>query len=107
MKGPPLAIALGLCLVGCNPQINQTPNNTTPPFGVTKSASAPATRHGGGAVPMASGAAGGITPMVGTDSVEGVGGGGVAQAAKKMAKDKAVKAGGGSLDQMPKDDSGQ
>lgn len=107
MKGASFAIVLGLCLVGCKPPVDETSNNTAPPFGITKSASAPGTGHGGGVAPMASGAAGGMTPMTGTDSIEGAGGGGVAQAAKKMAKDRAAKAGRGSLDQMPKDDSGQ
>lgn len=55
---------------------------------------------------MTSGAAGGMTPMTGTESVGG-GGDGVGQAAKKMAKDKAANMGSGSLGQADKDDSGQ
>lgn len=107
MKATLIAIALMFCLVGCKPPADETSNNSAPPVGITKSASVPAAGQGGGVAPMASGAAGGMTPMSGTDSVEGAGGGGVAQAAKQSAKKNAAKMGNGSLDQMPKDDSGQ
>ena len=117
MKATLIAIALMFCLVGCKPPVDETSNNSTPPVGVTKSASggsagttgtgaAVSGTSGGGVAPMAAGA-GGMTPMSGTDSVTGAGGGGVEQAAKKMAKDKAAKAGSGSLEQGLKDESGQ
>ena len=56
---------------------------------------------------MASGAAGGMTPMSGTDSVEGAGGGSVGSAAKDFAKRKTANEGSGSLGQAAADNSGE
>lgn len=60
--------------------------------------------NNGGPAPMTSGAAGGMTPMSGTENLQGAGGGGVGSAAKSMAKDRAAGPAGGSLSQMPMDD---
>lgn len=100
-----------LCLVGCSP--GGDANNAPSPDQTNSVSNTPATPtgapsgQGGGVAPMASGAAGGMTPMSGTESVGGEGGGGVGQAAKQMAKDKAGNMGSGSLGQGEKDDSSQ
>ena len=122
MKATLLIVVLGFCLVGCKPPVEPTSNNTAPPFGLNKSAAGTtgtsagttgASENGihsgtsGGVAPIASGAAGGMTPMTGTDSVEGAGAGSVGQSAKNLAKDKANKMSSGSLDQGGKDESGQ
>lgn len=91
-----------ICLVGCQPTLEVNGVKPESPSSNTDKADV----KSGGVAPMATGG-GGMTPMTGTDSVEGAGGGGVAQAAKQKAKDKAVNIGGGSLGQGEKDDSGQ
>ena len=48
--------------------------------------SAPTVSNEAGVAPMASGAAGGMTPVSGGESVEGAGGGGIGSAAKDMAR---------------------
>lgn len=53
---------------------------------------------------MASGAAGGMTPMSGTDSVQGAGGGSTSMAAKGWAKDKVNNTPSSSAGQMPAED---
>jgi hypothetical protein len=102
-----MLIVVALCLIGC--KSGDDANNTSATSSVTSAnATPPPGRSGsGGVAPMASGVASGMTPMSGTDSVEGVGGGGVGSAAKQMAKDRAGKMSNGSMDQMPKDDTGQ
>ena len=108
MKKALIILFLSICLIGCKPGGDTNGNGPSDPVNKAPATStAPAPGHGGGVAPMASGAAGGMTPMSGTDSVEGSGGGGVGQAAKKMAKDKTANTGSGSLDQAVKDDSGQ
>jgi hypothetical protein len=118
MKATLFIVVLGFCLVGCKPPVEPTSNNTAPPFGLNKSAAGSSSTTGtstvtgttgsnGGVAPMASGAAGGMTPMTGTDSVEGAGAGSLGQSAKNLAKDKANKMSSGSLDQGGKDESGQ
>jgi hypothetical protein len=89
----------GLVLIGCAPSGDAANNAPTTPDGPPHTTSEAA--GGSGVAPMASGAAGGMTPMSGTDSVQGSGGGSVGAAAKGMAKEKAGLAGGSSLDQMP------
>ena len=90
------------CLVGCQPTLDVNGAKPESPSSNTDTTNV----KSGGVAPMAAGG-GGMTPMTGTDSVEGAGGGGVAQAAKQKAKDKAANLGGGSLGQGEKDDSGQ
>lgn len=104
MKTATIIVFLSLFLVGCssNGDSNNTATSSAP---LAANDPAPPTTTGGVA-PMTSGAAGGMTPMTGTESVGG-GGDGVGQAAKKMAKDKAANMGSGSLGQADKDDSGQ
>ncbi len=52
-----------------------------------------------GPTPIGSPIAGGLTPMEGTDSVQGAGGAGIGAAAKDRAKSAAGRAGSSSLDQ--------
>ncbi|AIE87854.1 hypothetical protein [Fimbriimonas ginsengisoli] len=87
-----LSLVAVLAVFGCH-KGDPTPSEaTTSPATVTK---APAAGGGGGGVaPIGSGVAGGMTPMAGTDSVEGSGMGGIGQAAKDRAKRAA--AGGGA-----------
>ena len=107
MKLALMLIILAFCLISCksgddanNSAVSNIASATSAKGALSKSGS-------GGVAPMASGAAGGLTPISGTDSVEGAGAGSVGAAAKQMAKDKAGKMGNGSMDQMPKEDSGQ
>ena len=90
-----LLAALALAVVGCaekpepladTPEDEQATSQTTP-------------RGGGGSVGIVSPAAGPSSPVTGSESVTGSGGGGVGQAAKSQAKKAAAKAGGGSLDE--------
>ena len=80
---PFLPLAVLILLAGCAPK----PAATETPLGSTAPAS------GGGVAPMASGAAGGMTPMSGTDSVEGSGSG-VGSSAIDAAHRAASKVGG-------------
>jgi hypothetical protein len=103
MKASLLVVTAVVCLVGCQPSVDA---NNVKSEGPTPSSTPPPTAKSGGVAPMAAGA-GGMTPMSGTDSVGGEGGGGVGQSAKQMAKDKAGNMGSGSLGQGSTDDSGQ
>ena len=77
MKTLPL-LALGLLAFGCAPKTEDATSNTPAPT--------PTAANEGGVAPMASGAAGGMTPVSGAESVDGAGGGGVGSAAKEMAR---------------------
>ena len=99
MKHLLLASLLALALVGCKPAESEanaapTPDSNTP---------APTAQAGGGGgvAPMASGAAGGMTPMSGTDSVQGAGGGSTSMAAKGWAKNKVNNLPSSSAGQAP------
>ena len=99
MKALLLTSLLALFLIGCKPtepEANAAPTPDT-------SAPAPSAQAGAGAgvAPMASGAAGGMTPMSGTDSVQGAGGGGTSMAAKGWAKDKVNNLPSSSAGQAP------
>lgn len=102
MKHLLLASLLALALVGCKPAEPEanaapTPDSNTP---------APTAQAGGGGgvAPMASGAAGGMTPMSGTDSVQGAGGGSTSMAAKGWAKDKVNNLPSSSAGQIPSEE---
>jgi hypothetical protein len=86
MKAILLTGILALSLVGCKP----TESDANSPASPAANAPAPSAQAGTGAgvAPMASGAAGGMTPMSGTDSVQGAGGGSTSMAAKGWAKNK-------------------
>ena len=103
MKSYLLVLIVALSAVGCQPTPDVNGMNAE---GQATVNTPPQNEKAGGVAPMAGGA-GGMTPMSGTDSVGGAGGGGVGQAAKQMAKDKASNMGSGSLGQGEKDDSGQ
>ncbi|MEI7984937.1 MAG: hypothetical protein WCI55_04855 [Armatimonadota bacterium] len=103
MKSYLLALIIAPCAVGCQPTPDVNGANIE---GQATVNTPPQNEKASGVAPMAGGA-GGMTPMSGTDSVGGDGGGGVGQAAKQMAKDKASNMGNGSLGQGEKDDSGQ
>ncbi len=113
MRFASIVVIVAVCIVGCKPaddanNASGNPTNNTPATAAHTPANRGAGSGGsGGVTPMASGAAGGMTPMSGTDSVEGAGGGGVAQAAKQSAKKNAAKMSNGSLDQAGKEDAGQ
>ena len=99
MKALFLTILTAGCLIGCKPTAPEanaapTPDASTP---------APSAQAGGGAgvAPMASGAAGGMTPMSGTDSVQGAGGGSTSMAAKGWAKNKVNNLPSSSAGQEP------
>lgn len=107
MKHLFLAVVLAVAVLGCKPaepEANAAPapdaNNPAP----TAQAPAQAPGTGGGVAPMASGAAGGMTPMSGTDSVQGAGGGSTSMAAKGWAKDKINSTSSSSAGQMPAED---
>ena len=62
-----LPLAAFLLIAGCAPKSDSTQSAATP--------AANATTGGGGVAPMTSGAAGGLTPVSGGESVEGSGSG--------------------------------
>ena len=68
-------LAAALLAFGCAPKADETAAPETP-----------TASNEGGVAPMASGAAGGMTPVSGAESVDGAGGGGVGSAAKEMAR---------------------
>ena len=84
MRRLPLLL-LPLVLVGCKPKDEPAANA---PDASSASTTAPGA---GGVAPIGGGAAGGLTPMSGTDSVEGSGGG-VNSAAMDAAHRAAAKA---------------
>ena len=103
MKPLLFASIVALTLVGCKPaepesSVAPAPDANTP----APTAQAPA--GSGGVAPMASGAAGGMTPMSGTDSVQGAGGGSTSMAAKGWAKDKVNNTPSSSAGQLPADE---
>lgn len=117
MKLTALLLLLSLLLVGCQPggeanaannsATSSDPSASTNPSGQPGAQTTP-TGNSGGVAPMASGAAGGMTPMSGTESVQGDGGGSVGMAAKDYAKRKIGSgAGSGSVSQAPTDESSQ
>ncbi len=79
-----LPFAAFLLIAGCAPKDASTDSAAT---------TAQSTTGGNGVAPMASGAAGGATPMSGTDSVEGSGSG-VGSSAIDAAHRAAAKVGG-------------
>ncbi|MBS1702283.1 MAG: hypothetical protein JST12_11525 [Armatimonadetes bacterium] len=100
-----------IALIGCKSGGGDTNTNnstvTTPPPTTNSASTQTGAGGAGGVAPMTSGAAGGMTPMSGTDSVQGSGGGSVAMGAKGFAKRKLSEAGTSTVGQMPSDDSGQ
>lgn len=103
MKHLLFACLLGVLLVGCKPA--EPESNVAPaPDANTPAPTAQAPAGGGGVAPMASGAAGGMTPMSGTDSVQGAGGGSTSMAAKGWANDKVNNTPSSSAGQMPAED---
>ena len=99
MKALLLTSLLALLLVGCKPAEPEA-NAAPTPDANTPAPTAQAS-GGTGVAPMASGAAGGMTPMSGTDSVQGAGGGSTSMAAKGWAKDKVNSTPSSSAGQMP------
>jgi|GEM_PF-5934894 len=95
-----LAYLLPLVLLaGCHPAAPSAGNDN-----VSKEAvNAPSTGGGAGIAPMASGAATGMSPVSGSESVEGAGMGGLGDSAKSAARKAAAgagaPAGAGGLDQ--------
>lgn len=89
------AVVLGsMSLLGCEPP---KPAEPAPPAETTGAPQPGSTAQGGGGVaPIGSGAAGGMTPMTGTENIQG-GGSGVGQAAKDQARRASGMAGGGSI----------
>lgn len=88
-----LALTVLALLAGCAPKSEDaSPSSAPANNAATTSPTAQTTPGGGGVAPMTSGAAGGMTPMAGTDSVEGSGMGGLGSAAKDMARGAAAKA---------------
>ena len=94
-----LATVTIICLGGCKPAESDANSPATP----EANAPSPSAQAGAGAgvAPMASGAAGGMTPMAGTDSVQGAGGGSTSMAAKGWAKDKVNNLPSSSAGQAP------
>ncbi len=103
MKALLLTSLLALLLVGCKPAEPEA-NAAPTPDANAPAPTAQAPSGGGGVAPMASGAAGGMTPMSGTDSVQGAGGGSTSMAAKGWAKDKVNSTPSSSAGQMPAED---
>jgi len=87
-------------LVGCEPPKPAEPAvpaeapGATAPGGTAPASTAQGS--GGGVAPIGSGAMGGMTPMTGTENIQG-GGSGVGQAAKDQARRAAGAAAGGSI----------
>lgn len=90
-----VALFASILFGGCAPKAEETA--ATP----ETTATAPAPESGGGVAPMGSGAAGGVTPMGGTENLGGGSGGGVGNAAKDQARRAA--AGGGGTAPMPEE----
>ncbi len=88
--------AFAVVLVGCPEPFEPLAE----PPGEEESSVQAAPKSGGDGIGIVSPAAGGVSPVTGSDSVAGGGGGGVRQAAKQQAKDAASKVGGGNLDQV-------
>lgn len=91
-------LALVSALVGCSPSAEKPPVAQEPTAPTT--ANAAPNPNAGGVAPMASGAAGGMTPMAGAESVQGGGGFGAGAAAKGMANRAAAQAQGGSMQSL-------
>jgi hypothetical protein len=99
-------IAAVAMLAGCQPtppvDEGTTPPGGTPPNATTSTdpnnpnATATAQPSGGEGIGIVSPAAGGLSPVTGSDSVVGGGGGGVGNAAKGKAKDIAAASSGRS-----------
>lgn len=75
-----LSFVLLAALAGCH----QAPTQVTKPTAAVQPP--PPSSGGGGVAPIASGAATGLTPMAGSESVEGAGMGGIGQSAKDAAR---------------------
>ncbi|MEI7576142.1 MAG: hypothetical protein WCK51_04555 [Armatimonadota bacterium] len=101
MKNLLLASLAVFALAGCKPP---EPEVNAPPSPDANTPAPTAQAGGGGVAPMASGAAGGMTPISGTDSVQGAGGGSTSMAAKGWAKDKINNTPSSSAGQMPADE---
>jgi hypothetical protein len=94
------------CMIGCKPGDDaNAANNAAEPTAGAAPLETPAGGGGGGVAPIGSGAAAGMTPMAGTESVQGSGGGSTAMAAKELAKSKINNA-QSSAAQMPAEDGG-
>ncbi|MGE0002743.1 MAG: hypothetical protein AB7F50_09190 [Fimbriimonadaceae bacterium] len=91
-----LAPLLSLVAFGCSSEPTAVPIEGETPAAEQPQTSSADPGSGGGIAPMTSGAAGGVTPVTGAESVQG-GGSGVNQAAKDKARDVAAGAGSGSL----------
>lgn len=83
-----VALLALVVLVGCTPK-------TTEEEPVV--ATDPPQPQSGGVAPMAGGAAGGMSPVSGGESVDGAGMGGIGNAAKDQARRAAAGAGGSSM----------
>lgn len=107
-----LLLLLMLAAFGCKKPADPASDGTSPapspqatnnkPGGnsMTSSVGTPGQSSGGGGIaPMTSGAAGGLTPVSGTESVEGSGMGGLGSAAKDQARKAAAGAGAPNLGQ--------
>lgn len=94
----PFLLALAFVLVGALGCGKPTDSAGAATKGVGRSGEAPEGAGGEVVSPMTGGAAGGATPMSGTDSVTGAGSG-VGSAAKDRARSAAAKAGQGSAGQ--------
>ena len=93
-------------VIGCKPP-TPTESAATPPTSAAQTTTESTAPSGGsGSVaPMAGGAATGMSPMSGTESVEGAGMGGLGQAAKDQARRAAAGAANGGAAATP--DSGE
>jgi hypothetical protein len=82
-----LVLPVALLIAGCNKAASTAENPTPPAAPITSpSAQAGGGSSAGSVAPIGSPMAGGITPMAGTDSVEGSGMGGIGQSAKNAAR---------------------
>jgi len=93
-----LFLALLAIAFGCKKPEEATPPATAPNPSAVTAHQAPA-GNGGGIAPIGSGAVGGITPVTGSESVEGAGMGGIGQAAKSQAMKAAASSSAPNLGQ--------
>lgn len=104
MKHLLIASLCALILQGCKPAEPEASAAPTPESNSPAPTAQAPTGGGGGVAPMAGGAAAGMTPMSGTDSVQGAGAGSTSMAAKGWAKDKLNNTPSSSASQMPSED---
>jgi hypothetical protein len=92
-----LSVFVLVCVLGCQTKAGE--ESTNQPVSQTSPV-----EKAEGVAPMASGAASGLSPVSGSESVQGAGGGGVGSAAKDMARRKTQGSGDGSSSQMSAED---